>query len=371
MPNGCTQWRSFALVGLTGCFAPTPVPGSPCPTGVCPSSFVCSPATQTCERAAIDANVADATPLVDAAPGCFGIGVVVICPKAAVMDPLVLATPIDTGGPACIAYTGSQPGELCVLAGTNVTVLGRVMASGPRPLVLLATDTLAIEGVLDVASRAGGVRGPNSSASACARMVAQGDRGGPGGTFGGRGGSGGAGETNGPQPSAPLAVVAQLRAGCDGGAASSALGGAGGGAVYLVAGMRIRIAGTVNASGAGGAAGSANRGGGGGGSGGMIGLDAPSIELNGSIFANGGGGGASDVGAGRGEESLSATIAGRGGRAGDAGGADGGDGSARTVYEGRAGASGNDGGGGGGGGAGVIRVFPPQVLSGPVSPPAT
>jgi hypothetical protein len=40
---------------LAGCYSPHPQGGAPCPTGSCPDPLVCSPATQTCETAAVDA----------------------------------------------------------------------------------------------------------------------------------------------------------------------------------------------------------------------------------------------------------------------------------------------------------------------------
>jgi hypothetical protein len=46
---------SAAALLMAGCFAPVPPAGAPCPDGVCPRGLVCSPASQTCERIAIDA----------------------------------------------------------------------------------------------------------------------------------------------------------------------------------------------------------------------------------------------------------------------------------------------------------------------------
>lgn len=48
---------------LVGCYSPQPPAGAPCPDGVCPAGLVCSPATQTCERRAVDAGAHDATPI--------------------------------------------------------------------------------------------------------------------------------------------------------------------------------------------------------------------------------------------------------------------------------------------------------------------
>jgi len=64
--------------------------------------------------------------------------------------------------------------------------------------------------------------------------------------------------------------------------------------VYLIAGHTITVPGDIFASGAGGGllGGSAGfeQGGGGGGAGGMIGLDAPMIQVQGHVVANGGAG---------------------------------------------------------------------------------
>jgi len=50
------------LACLFGCYAPNPQPGSPCLNGRCPTPLVCSPATETCERMAVDAAEIDAPP---------------------------------------------------------------------------------------------------------------------------------------------------------------------------------------------------------------------------------------------------------------------------------------------------------------------
>jgi hypothetical protein len=57
----------FALVLVTACYAPQPSPGAPCPDKICPTGLVCSPASHTCERLAIDAgSTIDTSPVVDA-----------------------------------------------------------------------------------------------------------------------------------------------------------------------------------------------------------------------------------------------------------------------------------------------------------------
>ena len=54
----------LAALLATGCYAPNPKAGSPCPDGVCPAGLVCSPASHTCELTAVDA-------MTDAAPPSF------------------------------------------------------------------------------------------------------------------------------------------------------------------------------------------------------------------------------------------------------------------------------------------------------------
>lgn len=60
--------RTLVLTALlAGCYSPHPQAGAPCPTGACPDPLVCSPATRTCERTAVDAPLADVR-AIDAAP---------------------------------------------------------------------------------------------------------------------------------------------------------------------------------------------------------------------------------------------------------------------------------------------------------------
>jgi hypothetical protein len=46
----------LALSLLVGCFSPKIQAGAPCPDDVCPDGLVCSPATKTCERTAVEAD---------------------------------------------------------------------------------------------------------------------------------------------------------------------------------------------------------------------------------------------------------------------------------------------------------------------------
>ena len=46
------------MLFAVGCYAPDPAAGAPCAAGgTCPEGLVCSPASQTCERTAVDARV--------------------------------------------------------------------------------------------------------------------------------------------------------------------------------------------------------------------------------------------------------------------------------------------------------------------------
>ncbi|HEY5922702.1 MAG TPA: hypothetical protein VIV11_13565 [Kofleriaceae bacterium] len=376
-----------SVLCVTACYSPRPGTGAPCPDGECPSPLVCSQATRTCELTDTpgDADVvpndapADvAMPTTDAL-ACFGSGLSTIC-IVAPTGPLTVPMPttLDTGtSPMCLPYSGTHPGEFCVIAGTTVDVTSTLVVRGARPLVVIASGVLTISGTISVASRrAGAIRGAGANPTVCgAPQAATAMEGGAGGSFGGRGGTGGLGEEAPPGPAAAPAVstATVLRGGCRGGNGTSGAGGDGGGALYLIAGGSIAImGGTINASGAGGGRSTENNeGGGGGGSGGMIALEAPTVSnVGGQVFANGGGGGGGNESSEHGGEAMSALVAAPGGRDLDHSG-DGGDGSAGATLTGGDGQDGTDGGGGGGAGAGVIRVFADQPIGGSVSPPPT
>lgn len=381
---------------LVACYAPTPHPGAPCTDGVCPTGLVCSPATNTCERSAVDPPD-DAAILLDSAVeidgalivppdarACFGAGLLDICLATPPSAPLQIAstTTIDTqSSPMCVAYTGTNPGAYCVITGTSVSIAAgaTLRATGGKPLVILSTGTATIDGTVDV-----GAGGAGANPSVCVAGGTPGaSEGGPGGSFSGVGGSGG-GKVTGLGPAGAAAVTTPaVRGGCRGGngnGATPGTGGAGGGAVYVIAASTLTIDGTIDAAGAPGTGAAVAGGGGGGGAGGFIGLDAPTVTIAaaGSVFANGGGGGEGATphsGGLDGARSASPTVAGSGG--GD-NAPHGGDGGAGSVGGSRAGTPGSAGGscgqnasagGGGGGGAGMIYVFPVQTLGGQVSPP--
>ena len=314
---------------------------------------------------------ASTDPSPDVRAGCFG-SIVPVCP-----DPLPTATrsldgTIDTDTHPDCRPTGTALAA-CVIAGSSIAV-ANVRATGSKPLVLLATRDISINGTLDVASRVGGSRGAGSGTGTCvAGGTATSRGGGAGGSHGGAGGDGGNGGqgSGGKGTAGPIASGMGLRGGCDGARGSGNLpgqGGAGGGAVALVA-TRIVVTGIINASGAAGLEsddGNGEAGGaGGGGAGGTIVLDAPDVMIMGFAFTNGGGGGgasacSSDSGNNGSDPTRTAPGAGgNGGADGECEGGDGGTGSSGDSGSGGEAGSNGGGGGGGGGGAGVIKTSDP------------
>jgi hypothetical protein len=388
------SWLVALVAFAPGCFHPT-FDHAACGAGdACPAGQVCNHMTSTCE--ARDAGVdPDDAMLGDAMPGtpdaqlCFGTGLIMVClssaPNRAVSFPT--DTLLDTTGSGNCTRTMAQTGgpELCVIAGTTVTIGGTLTVIGSRALVLIATDRMTVSGTLDASSVSSGRRGAAANQGSCANPgVGADDTGGAGGGGGGglgtKGGTGGIGDLNnngspagqgrGGTAGAAQQALIVLRGGCrggDGGAGDMqrSLGGDGGGAVYLIAGNAIHITGDVFASGAGGGATPAalgsEQGGGGGGAGGMIGLDAASLEIFGRVVANGGagGGGGGSVGGSPGGDGTTTNwnapaVAGTGG--GSIPGGNGAPGTAIGATSNVDGSSNDGGAGGGAGGLGIIVV---------------
>ena len=313
-------------------------------------------------------------PRPDAADGslCFG-EIERICLDALPSGPFMvgggLTAPINTDTSTfCKApAVGSSVSAACVIAGTSVLIDGTLRATGSRPLVIVSTSSLTINGtgLVDVSSRGWIERGAGVRLTCAVGTPPLPTGGGAGGSFGALGGPGGAGSLGVGGTATPATGLVGLAGGCpgtDGGATTpgdAGAGGFGGGTVDLIAVIGVTINGRVNASGGGGNGGQDSAGGGGGGgAGGAIVLDAPAVTLNGSgaMFAQGGGGGegAGDAGAGqRGQDPSTPGTAATGGNGLEPGGGDGGAGGVTAA--GDAGLEDNDSGGGGGGGAGHIR----------------
>jgi len=350
--------------------------------------------------ASIDAASIDAPP---DAQACFGTDPFTICLRSAPTREVQFSGPftINTTASDLCAATISGGDGYCVIAATSITINGgiTVQATGPKPLVLLASDsiTTGISSTIDVGSHranlsaneiigAGADPTPSCDAGFAPTTVLGTSGGGAGGSFTGPGGRGGSGSGGNPgvgglAGALATAPVTTLRGGCPGQAgagATNAQAGHGGGAVMLIAGTSITINGSIDASGEGGSGGqSAFTGGGGGGAGGMIVLDAPFITGSAAetvIFANGGGGGEggnqNQTGeAGRDPSDEQAAVGGAAINNGGNGGA--GAGGTASALAGANGTNVSGGGGGGGGGTGLFKAPANAVLGSRVSPPPT
>jgi hypothetical protein len=339
--------------------------------------------------AMIDAPI-DMPPPIDAQV-CFGTAPFTICLLEPPTTPLSITTAatINTAtSPMCSAIASG--GDYCVLVGTDITINAKLRATGSKPLVLLATNSITTSSVIDVGSHRGVTpeTGAGADPALCVGTAPVDGGGGAGGSFIGLGGVGGASARGGSVGGMPVAAVAvtTLRGGCPGQSGNGDDPGArghGGGAVLLIAGSAISLGDEILAGGEGGTAGTNNTsGGGGGGAGGMIVLDAPNVTNSGNslILANGGAGGqgsGENTPGGPGADSATITAA-SGGMGGAVNGGIGGNGSAgMQAGSGGPGAVGtifNPGnlrgaGGGGGGGAGVIKS--PMSLGTNVSPAVT
>jgi hypothetical protein len=410
------------LVAASGCYAPNVESGAPCDLALnnCPRGQSCkmTPSGPFCSGNATinDAAMGDGK-IPDSAPGCLGTGLVTnICLMPPPTTDVMITTnrTINTamvGGGNCDQIIAQQLGgaSMCMIVGKTITIATgiRLTAQGPNPLLLVAKETFDVMGTIDVASHIAATNPGAGSEATCSSNAGGmgsgndggGGGGGGGGSFGTAGAAGGNGNGTGGQAgpggqAIPAMTPGNLRGGCRGGSGGAGsgggfggpgLGGAGGGGVYMIAGTSITVGGSINASGAPGAGGldstNAGSGGGGGGSGGMIALDAPTVMVSGSLFANGGGGGGgcgndpSRVGS-PGSEPTSATVQANGGNGGQGNGGNGGRGYALNMIasQGNNGGSQYSAGGGGGGGAGVIKIFGgtmPSALGGTISPPAT
>jgi hypothetical protein len=355
-------------------------------------SFAISLALSACDHANPVVVLPD-TP-VDADPHCFLGQPGDLLGSACVPSPIErgfggdMTVDTNMGSPICEA---DFKAAYCMISGTKVTIQAgaRIVATGERPLLIVAYDTIDVEGTVDVSSHRAPaeVIGASADDARCQPAAGGSDTvggsGGAGGSLSFFGGAGGAaGATAGPQP-LPGPTPVALHGGCiggPGGAFGMALGGAvghSGGAVYLIAQSSITLGAGARllANGEGGGKGSPGAGGGGGGSGGMIVLDAPMIALaTGALVLaeGGGGGGGGDLGnlASDGGEVDSAPGA-SGGSATAPAGAGGGGATASAGINGHDNATTSTGGAGGGGGAsGAVLIYGARSGTALISPPA-
>jgi hypothetical protein len=337
------------------------------------------------------------------APTCFGSYVQICFDSAANVpaspqmwvDNLDIDTDPTTTSPYCDQHV-LQRDTYCVVTGKGMMLADTksLRAHGSKPLVLLSTTAIDLQGSIDVSSIGSALTGMGAGAYLATACPGAGDvklnSGGAGGSFADLGGNGEPKDT----PITPLAAPAvtgfprSLRGGCPGGngvkndvADSGGAGGSGGGAVAIIA-PSLTFNAKINASGAGGKGGPPGKsGGGGGGSGGMIVLDVPMAGIvrgaNGLLFANGGGGGEggadpSTMGT-NGGIPMAPTPAASGGDSGIGGdGGNGGPGSAggNTSGANALGQGGGSGGGGGGGGAAGF-IYAPGITGTTVISPSS
>ncbi len=306
----------------------------------------------------------------------------------------------DLGGSLSSSNSGAynyqviqQPGGGLTLGVFTVNSLivnadARVRVQGANALVIIALDSIEIDGEIDANSQFSGAfvgAGAASDSSAPANGLGGGggktgdhvtSAGGAG--FCGVGGAGGtpSGTAAAGGPSYGNAALSPLVAGSEGGAGTLGAGGTGGGAIQLVAANRITLAGKIHVGGEGGGSSGVFGAGlsqtaSGGGSGGALLLEAGSIDMSGVIASNGGGGGGDEYGS---DATGDATPA-AGGISSSANNLPGAPGAAGTVVDGAAGPSAaNANGGGGGGAAGRIRfntLTSSVTITGSMSPTST
>ncbi|MBT8495938.1 MAG: hypothetical protein KJO07_23035 [Deltaproteobacteria bacterium] len=214
------------------------------------------------------------------------------------LEPIAVDTVvIDSTDPALVVLN---------VGGLSVGRFAELRLEGNRPVVIASWSSIAVAGIVSARSSYGDGLGAGANTGSCSelgmpQLGPNGGGGGGGAGFGGPGGDGGsgsdgaaAGATGGAGFSTSI-----LRGGCPGGDGADVgegavgTGGAGGGALLLLATTSISISGTIHAGGQAGRGATRPNGGGGAGSGGMIGLVAPLVDLTEDVVlaSNGGGGG--------------------------------------------------------------------------------
>jgi hypothetical protein len=267
-------------------------------------------------------------------------------------------------------YGGDQKYAVFVAKNIKVAADRDLLVHGDRPLILVALETIEIEGGITVdVGFAGGFttdtvpdgKGPGAGKGSSDSTSGSGG----GGAFCGKGGNGGAPTAKGGAPYGTPAII-PLQGGSSGG---GLFGAEGGGAIQLVAGREIIVksGAFIDAHGNGAVKG--------GGAGGAILLEAPVVKVEGSLTANGGSGGAPGGQSGvPGNRTSTPVLGGR-----NEENLNGGDGAAGTQIDGTDGVTNTglpdgEGSASGAGGAGWIRINTRSgaaEISGLVSPALT
>lgn len=199
--------------------------------------------------------------------------------------------------------------EICVLRYATIDIKATLRATGTRPLALVADDSLAVEGMVDVSAKAG-VTGAGGGAFAAGDRAGV-DFGGGGAGFRTVGGKGGNATSNGGGGAGgPIVVPSPQTTGFIGGTTAqgpttqqqlqgyAGPGAAGGAATLIACRGSVSITGTIAANGGGGRGGKDTAtvgtnfvGATGGGSGGFVVIQGLQVSMTGKLYANGGGGG--------------------------------------------------------------------------------
>jgi len=194
------------------------------------------------------------------------------------------AVPFDS---IVITQTGAP--DIRAYIAQSVDMSG-VVVTGSKAVAFVATGDITLHGLVDISANSSAAGAGAMETGSCTGSVATTGGGGGNATDGGNGavskdisgvipgGAGGKAVMN----------YEPLFGGCRGGS-SSAIGGAGGGALQMDSGTRITLdASAMVDAGGGGAGGDAM----GGGAGGTIIVESPVVAINGAVVANGGAGGA-------------------------------------------------------------------------------
>ncbi|HET9619764.1 MAG TPA: hypothetical protein VFP84_00260, partial [Kofleriaceae bacterium] len=198
------------------------------------------------------------TPPIDAS-FCFGTTkLATICYAAPPTGDLAITsvTTLNTDTDARCGTPLSGGTGLCVVAAANIGIQSTLRATGSKPLVLLAVNSITSngDGFINVGSSRTGLteRGAGSDPSTCTTMAGTAPTktgGGAGGSFAGKGGNGSKSgdntSTGGVAGEADATAGTKLRGGClgqtGGGAANGGAAGHGGGVVFLIAGKEINL----------------------------------------------------------------------------------------------------------------------------------
>ena len=294
-------------------------------------------------------------------------------------------------------------GSYSTLIVRNLLVQNTVKVSGLYPLIVVASESITITGLLDGTANgavpgAGGYVGSHGNGSGKDGTGSGQDVGGGGAGYQFTGGASGfetCGNTTTPGALGGLvwgdASLALFQGGSGGGKGSvvgvcsgaSPVGGAGGSVIQLTAANAVTLSGQMVAGGGGGTGGciTANSGsssGGGGGSGGSLMIEAVVVTVSGVLAANGGGGGGAAYATlgGPGSDGKASAQPAPGGTGGFHNGSElvelrGGAGGTNSVGEASMGTTDCSKSGGGGGAPGriYVRSRGPATLPGTISPP--